>query len=147
MEAFVAQERESGRSVGQHDPLVVPLTKPTGAPRKRKNGAPSSPRGAEAAAGRSYSTVGDLLRYVLAQRTGAIAGTSGKPAGWAGGSPGANTFLVPDLLGENTLIALANVDPPIAERIQGVVRRWLAMKSRLKCIDGRDRGSVVGGWS
>lgn len=79
-------------------------------------------------AGGSYSTVGDLLRYVHAQRTGAIAGTSGKPAGWAGGSPGANTFLVPDLPGDYTLIVLANVDPPIAERIQGMVRGWLAMK-------------------
>ena len=78
-------------------------------------------------AGGSYSTVGDLLRYVHAQRTGEITGTPGTPAGWAGGSPGANTFLVPDLPGDYTLIVLANVDPPIAERVQSMVRKWLVV--------------------
>ena len=79
-------------------------------------------------AGGSYATVGDLLRYVHAQRTGAIAGTTGKPAGWAGGSPGSNTFLVPDLPGGYTLIVLANVDPPIAEEVQATVKGWLSAK-------------------
>lgn len=76
-------------------------------------------------AGGSYSTVGDLLRYVHAQRTGGIAGTSGKPIGWIGGAPGANTFLAPDLPGDYTLIVLANVDPPIARSIQEMVKGWL----------------------
>lgn len=79
-------------------------------------------------AGGSYSTVTDLLRYVHAQRTGAIAGTSRTPRGWAGGSPGANTFLVPDLPGDYTLVVLANIDPPAAERVQAMVRAWLTEK-------------------
>lgn len=77
-------------------------------------------------AGGGYSTVGDLLRYVHAQRTGAIAGTSGKPIGWAGGGPGANAILVPDLPGNYTLIVLANVDPPVAQQIQQMVKDWLS---------------------
>lgn len=76
-------------------------------------------------AGGSYSTVGDLLRYVHAQRTGVIAGTSGKPIGWIGGAPGASTFLAPDMPGDYTLIVLANVDPPIASVIQETVKGWL----------------------
>ena len=79
-------------------------------------------------AGGSYSTVGDLLRYVHAQRTGIITGTSGKPIGWAGGSPGANTFLVPDLPGDYTLIVLANMDPPVAMEVQGMVKAWVTGK-------------------
>lgn len=79
-------------------------------------------------AGGSYSTVGDLLRYVHAQRTGAIAGVSGKPAGWVGGSDGANTFLAPDMPGDYTLIVLANVDPPIAMQLQAMVRGWVTAK-------------------
>ena len=76
-------------------------------------------------AGGSYSTVGDLLRYVHAQRTGVIAGTSGKPIGWIGGAPGASTFLAPDMPGDYTLIVLANVDPPVARVIQETVKGWL----------------------
>lgn len=76
-------------------------------------------------AGGSYSTVGDLLRYVHAQRTGVIEGTSRKPIGWIGGSPGANTFLAPDMPGSYTLIVLANVDPPVAMSIQEMVKGWL----------------------
>ena len=70
--------------------------------------------------------MGNLLRYVHAQRTGVISGTAAKPAGWADGSHGANMFLVPDLPGDYTLIVLANVDPPIAERVQAMVRGWVA---------------------
>lgn len=77
-------------------------------------------------AGGSYSTVGDLLRYVHAQRTGSIAGVSGTPTGWAGGTAGANTFLVPDLPGDYTLVVLANVDPPVAMQVQTLVRGWLS---------------------
>ena len=76
-------------------------------------------------AGGGYSTLGDLLRYVHGIRSGAIAGTKGKPAGWAGGSPGANTFLVPDLPGGYTLIVLANFDPPVARTIKDAVDGWL----------------------
>lgn len=79
-------------------------------------------------AGGSYSTVGDLLRYVHAQRTGAIAGTSRKPIGWAGGAPGANTSLVPDMAGGYTLIVLANMDPPVAQQIQELVKGWLTAR-------------------
>jgi D-alanyl-D-alanine carboxypeptidase len=91
-------------------------------------------------AGGSYSTVGDLLRYVHAQRTGAIAGTSGKPKGWAGGTPGANTFLVPDLPGDYTLIVLANIDPPAAERVEAMVKEWLTGKQEpTRVVPPRDR--------
>ena len=76
-------------------------------------------------AGGGYSTLGDLLRYVHGIRSGAIAGTKGKPMGWAGGSPGANTFLVPDLPGGYTLIVLANMDPPMAMEIKATVDKWL----------------------
>lgn len=76
-------------------------------------------------AGGAYSTVGDLLRYVHAQRTGTIAGTSGKPIGWIGGAPGANTILMPDLTGDYTLIVLANMDPPTVRPIQEMVRGWV----------------------
>ena len=76
-------------------------------------------------AGGSYSTVTDLLRYVRAVRSGAIAGTSGKPVPWAGGTPGANTVLLPNLPDDHTLIVLANMDPPVATAIADRVREWL----------------------
>jgi CubicO group peptidase (beta-lactamase class C family) len=76
-------------------------------------------------AGGTYSTAPDLLRYVHALRSGAIAGTSGKPVGWAGGTPGANTVLLPSLPGDHTLIVLANMDPTVATDIAEHVRGWL----------------------
>jgi CubicO group peptidase (beta-lactamase class C family) len=76
-------------------------------------------------AGGSYSTVTDLLRYVRAVRSGAIAGTSGKPVPWAGGAPGANTILLPNMPDDHTLIVLANMDPPVAMEIGNRVREWL----------------------
>lgn len=87
-------------------------------------------------AGGSYSTVGDLMRYIHAQHTGAITGTSGKPTGWAGGTPGANTFLVPDMPGDYTLIVLANMDPPSAERVQAMVKGWLNVPAQPRMIRG-----------
>ncbi|MFL5560991.1 MAG: serine hydrolase domain-containing protein [Gemmatimonadaceae bacterium] len=76
-------------------------------------------------AGGSYSTVTDLLRYVHAVRSGAIAGTSGKLVPWAGGTPGANTILLPNMPDDHTLIVLANMDPPVAMEIGNRVREWL----------------------
>ena len=76
-------------------------------------------------AGGSYATAPDLLRYVRAVRNGAIAGTSGKPRAWAGGTPGANTVLLPNLPDDHTLIVLANVDPTVATDIGERVQGWL----------------------
>ncbi len=76
-------------------------------------------------AGGAYSTVSDLLRYVHAVRNGAIAGTSGNVRPWAGGTPGANTVLLPNLPDDHTLIVLANMDPPVAMAIAERVRVWL----------------------
>jgi CubicO group peptidase (beta-lactamase class C family) len=77
-------------------------------------------------AGGAYSTAPDLLRYVHALRTREIPGTSGKLVAWAGGTPGANTVLLPNLPGEYTLIVLANMDPPVAMDIGERVRGWVA---------------------
>lgn len=76
-------------------------------------------------AGGTYSTATDLLRYVRAVRSGAIVGTSGKPRGWVGGTPGANAVLLPDLPDDHTLIVLANMDPQVAMDIADRVRGWL----------------------
>ena len=76
-------------------------------------------------AGGSYSTAPDLLRFVHALHTGAIAGTSGRTVPWAGGTPGANTILLPFLPDDHVLIVLANMDPPVAMAIGDRVRGWL----------------------
>jgi len=81
--------------------------------------------GRGSAAGGSYSTAPDLLRYVRAVRSGAIPGTSGKVRPWAGGTPGANTVLLPNLPGDHVLIVLANMDPTVATDIAARVRDWL----------------------
>lgn len=78
------------------------------------------------AAGGGYSTTGDLLRWLQARRSGAVPGLSGPgPRGAAGGSPGSNTMMLRSLPGDYDIIVLSNFDPPAAERVVEMVRRWL----------------------
>lgn len=92
--------------------------------------APAHPNTAElpgrgSAAGGGYSTIGDLLQFVTALRDRKI--PSGPPAGLgiAGGSGGLNAVLEGDLPGGYDLAVAANLDPPAAERIAEMVRKWL----------------------
>ena len=83
--------------------------------------------GRGSSAGGGYSTAHDLLAFVQALRTHRIA--SGPPAGVgaAGGSGGMNADVEGDLPGGYDLIVLANLDPPAAERVAGMVRAWLGV--------------------
>ncbi|MGI9078507.1 MAG: hypothetical protein ACR2G6_14440 [Gemmatimonadaceae bacterium] len=45
--------------------------------------------------------------------------------GVAGGAPGLNATLEGDLPGGHDLVVLANLDPPVAERVGAMVRNWL----------------------
>lgn len=83
------------------------------------------------AAGGGYSTVDDLARYVRALRSGKllgpesasrVAGANGG-LGIAGGAPGVNASL--EAIGPYTLVVLANLDPPAAERLSSKARRLL----------------------
>lgn len=84
-------------------------------------GRPSSAGGVE-------STAGDLLRFVSAIDSGKVAMSpaAGEPRrhalGIAGGTEGANAVI--DSEGELTVIVLANVDPPAAERVAKRIRGW-----------------------
>jgi len=84
--------------------------------------------GRGSSAGGGYSTGRDLLRFLRALRAGSIA--SGPPAGLgiAGGAPGINAVVEGDLPGGYDVIVLANLDPPAAQRIAGLVRRWLGAR-------------------
>ncbi|HEY8312018.1 MAG TPA: hypothetical protein VIG47_15745, partial [Gemmatimonadaceae bacterium] len=78
--------------------------------------------------GGGYSTVHDLLAFLQALRAHRI--RSGPPAGLgaAGGSGGLNGDVEGDLPGGYDLIVLANQDPPAAERVADLVRKWLGVK-------------------
>ena len=93
-------------------------------------GAPLHPNRAElpgrgSAAGGGYSTIGDLLQFITALRDRKI--PAGPPAGIgiAGGSGGLNAVLEGDLPGGYDLAVTANLDPPAAERVGEMVRKWL----------------------
>ncbi|MGE5179369.1 MAG: serine hydrolase, partial [Bacteroidota bacterium] len=74
-------------------------------------------------AGGGYSTVDDLYRFAQALRSGKLGVDRGEQMGIAGGSPGTNAMLL--MLGDWTLVALANLDPPAAERVATRASRWL----------------------
>ena len=106
--------------------------------------APMHPNTAElpgrgSAAGGGYSTIGDLLQFVTALRDRKVA--SGPPAGLgiAGGSGGLNAVLEGDLPGGYDLAVAANLDPPAAERIAEMVRKWLG------ATEGQGPGPGPGG--
>ena len=81
--------------------------------------------GRGSAAGGGYSTIGDLLQFLAALRARSI--PQGPPAGIgiAGGSGGLNAVLEGDLPGGYDLAVAANLDPPAAERVAEMVRKWL----------------------
>ena len=84
--------------------------------------------GRGSSAGGGYSTAHDLLRLINALRAGEIA--SAPPTGMvgvAGGAPGLNAVMEGDLPGEYDVIVLANLDPPAAERVAGIIRTALGI--------------------
>ena len=83
--------------------------------------------GRGSAAGGGYSTVGDLLLFVSALRARAITGGPPPGIGIAGGAPGLNAVVEGQLPGGYDLAVAANLDPPAAEQIAGLVREWLGV--------------------
>jgi len=83
-------------------------------------------------AGGGYSTAADLLRFVMALRSGKLLGPLGKewfdgPQAYAGGAPGINAAMEMDPLPGWTVIVLGNYDPPaamdLARKIAFILRR------------------------
>jgi CubicO group peptidase (beta-lactamase class C family)/predicted aspartyl protease len=74
-------------------------------------------------AGGGYSTVDDLRRFADALRAGKLGGGAGGGLGVAGGAPGVNAVL--EMAGGYTLVVMANLDPPAAQRVASEVREWL----------------------
>ncbi len=85
--------------------------------------------GRGSAAGGGYSTAGDLLKFANAMAAGAIPGAPQGGLGAAGGTGGVNALLETGLPGGYTLVVLANMDPPVAERIGERVRTLLGVKA------------------
>jgi CubicO group peptidase (beta-lactamase class C family) len=127
---------ESDRLEDHRDNTATPYS-------RRVHGASGSPGAGEAVANRKrlgrgssagggYSTAGDLVRFARAMRAGKLLDAQhrnpilGENAGLgiAGGSPGVNALLVVE--GPYTLVVLANVDPPAAERFMRTTGRQLA---------------------
>lgn len=80
------------------------------------------------AAGGSYASAPDLLKFVLAHRNGGF----GLPVDSrreiiAGGSPGSNGVIAEGLPGGYDLIVLENLDPPAADAIVTPVMSWLGV--------------------
>ena len=74
--------------------------------------------GCASSAGGVHSTAGDLLRFVGSPSSG-----QGR-LGIAGGTAGANAVIESPGPAAVTVIVLANLDPPSAERVATRVRRW-----------------------
>lgn len=95
------------------------------------------------AAGGGYATAGDLVRFARALRAGTLVNGPeasrfvgpGTSLGIAGGSPGVNALLLSE--GPYTLVVLANVDPPAAERF---ARRVGPMLRHAASAGGTARG-------
>jgi D-alanyl-D-alanine carboxypeptidase len=120
----------------------------TGYTRRQGQGRPDGPLRSNtsfhgvsgSAAGGGYATAADLLAFDTALRTGALLDAArtgwvlnGGPAGpgrargglgAAGGAPGLNAALESD--GTWTVVVLANLDPPAAERVGRAIHRALA---------------------
>jgi hypothetical protein len=107
--------------------------------------------GRSSSAGGGYSTAEDLLAFDRALRgdrllphdwTDWFFGEKSAPApapgaaprkrtgglGFAGGTGGANAVVESDLDAGNTLVVLANQDPPAAENLMKALREWLGLK-------------------
>jgi D-alanyl-D-alanine carboxypeptidase len=75
-------------------------------------------------AGGGYSTVDDLLRFAQALRAGRLGGGGRAQAlGVAGGAAGINAALA--IVGDYTLVVLANLDPPAVRPVVSHVREAL----------------------
>ena len=83
--------------------------------------------GRGSSAGGGYSTAQDLVKFLQALRENRI--PNGLPAGLgiAGGSGGMNAIVEGGLPGGYDLIVLANLDPPVAERVARMTREWLGV--------------------
>lgn len=91
-----------------------------------RRSAPVQPRRGSAAGG-AYSNVNDLLRFVVARRTGTLGVPPRRSQEMAaGGSPGSNAFIAEGLPGGYDVIVLANFDPPTAGMIVDSVERWIS---------------------
>lgn len=95
-------------------------------------------------AGGAYSTVHDLAAFASAIRSHALLneantnwmlarfpgdapteqGPTPTTLGVAGGAPGANAVLLADFRSGETVVVLANLDPPAAEALGRQIRRW-----------------------
>ena len=129
-DSYTIEDRKNGFAMGySHHPGTAP-------PPSRDADAGvwyASPHmlGRGSAAGGGYSTVGDMLRFAQALREHKLLDAAhterviGKEAelGIAGGSPGCNALL--ELSGPYTLVVLANVDPPAAERFAKTTGRMI----------------------
>jgi hypothetical protein len=80
--------------------------------------------------------VDDLRRFADALRAGRLGGVKGGAIGVAGGAPGVNA--VPEMSGDDTLVVMANLDPPAAMRVAEKVREWLGQPA-----DGGGRRRVI----
>jgi len=84
--------------------------------------------GRGSSAGGGYSTAHDLLKYVAALQKGTLGELPEELRGGmgiAGGAPGLNAGVEWDPQRGYTVIVLANLDPPAAERIALQIRAWL----------------------
>jgi len=82
-------------------------------------------------AGGGYSTARDLVRLAAALKAGKLLSpeaarrTVGEAGMFAGGAPGINGAVGMDLERGETLVVLANLDPPSAEGLAERIRGWL----------------------
>lgn len=81
--------------------------------------------GRGSSAGGGYASAADLVRFVQALRERRLPQAPPPGIGVAGGSPGVNAIVEGDLPGGRDVIVLANVDPPVAERLAAAIRRLL----------------------
>lgn len=78
------------------------------------------------AAGGAYSSAPDLLKFLLANRTGTLGlPVDSRRSVIAGGSPGSNGVIAEGLPGGYDLIVLENLDPPAADAIVQPMMSWL----------------------